>query len=352
MVQMKRYPGVTRPKGRKHCQISFFVNGRRFRETVNTDDPKAAYEQLCKRVAEASEGTYEQDIKKIKVEELTADVLTNYTAKGNRSYATAKYQLAHIDEFFGYRFYVHVTAKEVEKYITFRRARGASDGSIRNELVLFRRAIILGVRNGKVKKRLYFDMPPKSEPRKGFFELPEFESICRHLPDYVIPMARFAYVTGWRLREVMWLTWGQVNFKTEEVFLYPEQTKNKKGRVFPFTASLRALLLERQAERYLHCPYVFHHNGHQIKDFRAAWNTARKLAGLAHRIFHDLRRTAVRNLVRAGVPVKVAMEMCGHETMSVAFRYNIVSPDDMRDAVKKLDAAEEPTANRHQNEQK
>ena len=67
------------------------------------------------------------------------------------------------------------------------------------------------------------------------------------------------------------------------------------------------------------------------------WWRARDAAGCASRIPHDFRRTAVRNLVRAGVPERVAMQLTGHKTRAVFERYKIVSPNDLRDAVQKLD---------------
>jgi integrase len=69
-----------------------------------------------------------------------------------------------------------------------------------------------------------------------------------------------------------------------------------------------------------------------------AWNHARVAAGCPGRIPHDCRRTAVRNLVRAGVPERVAMQLTGHLTRAVFERYNIVSAGDLREAAQRLDA--------------
>jgi hypothetical protein len=54
-------------------------------------------------------------------------------------------------------------------------------------------------------------------------------------------------------------------------------------------------------------------------------------------MLHDCRRSAVRNMIRRGVPQKTARETSGHKTDAVFSRYNIVSPDDIRDAARKIE---------------
>ena len=79
--------------------------------------------------------------------------------------------------------------------------------------------------------------------------------------------------------------------------------------------------------------YVFHHSGEPIKDFRKTWATACKLAGVSGRLFHDLRRTAVRDLIRSGVHEATARKISGHKTPSMLQRYNIQSEADIRQAL-------------------
>jgi integrase len=74
--------------------------------------------------------------------------------------------------------------------------------------------------------------------------------------------------------------------------------------------------------------FVFHRNGEQVIDFRKPWKEASKKAHVVGRLFHDLRRTAVRNMIRAGVPQSVAMSISGHKTVSMFLRYNITSASD------------------------
>ena len=152
-------------------------------------------------------------------------------------------------------------------------------------------------------------------------------------------------VTGWRKGEVLPLQWRQVDFEAGEVRLEPDTTKNDEGRTFPFRA-LPALaeLLEQQRERTRALeretgqivPHVFHRNGRPVRDFSAAWRKATTDAGLSGWLFHNLRRNAVRNLERAGVPRSVAMKLTGHKTEAVYRRYAFADAKALSEGVEKL----------------
>jgi integrase len=148
----------------------------------------------------------------------------------------------------------------------------------------------------------------------------------------------FAYYSGWRRRETHLLPWRMVDLSADVLRLDPVFSKTKKGRVLPIPAPLRAVLDRRLAKRRLDCPLVFHVEGQPMGDWRKTWKRAGKAAGVPNLVLHDCRRTAVRNLVRAGVPDKVAMTFTGHRTRSVFDRYNIVSERDLHDAGDKLAA--------------
>ena len=196
--------------------------------------------------------------------------------------------------------------------------------------------------------RPYIPMLAEAAPRSGFFEREEFERVRSQLPEAIRPVVTFAYLTGWRVHsEILSLQWRNVDMKAGILTLDPGSTKNKDGRTFPFgvMAELQTLLEgQRRATtkienaRDLICPWVFHRNGRRIKDFRKAWEQACEAAGVPGRIPHDFRRTAVRNLERAGVSRSMAMKLTGHRTESVYRRYAIVSEADLSEGARKLGA--------------
>jgi integrase len=311
----------------------------------------------------------------------------DYTVNGRRSLRRAETSLDHLLPYFGAVWQddenhpaggewtggaraVTVTADRVTAYIRDRQQAKAAPATIRNELAALKRMFTLGVRAGKVTHRPHIPAIQVSNARQGFFEPADFAAVYVELPDYLQPVAEFCYLTGWRSQsEVLPLTWAQVDFAAGVVRLEPRTTKNDEGRTFPFDA-LPALkrLLERQRQRTKAVerktgriiPHVFHNDGEPIKYMRRAWLSACKRAAtithpngvkevrrphLLGRLPHDFRRTAVRNLVRAGVPERVAMQLTGHKTRSVFDRYNIVNERDLRDGVARLAGLHQRHAN-------
>ena len=215
-------------------------------------------------------------------------------------------------------------AQIYNRFTLRRKEDGASNGEINRELAMLKRAFNLGIQAGKLIAKPHVSMLKENNVRSGFFERDQFEAVKWHLRDSLKMFVTFAYITGWRKRQIQRIEWRQVDFAAGRVMLDPGTTKNDKGRVFPFTQELRQLLegqKERtqklQREKGIVIPWVFHREGKRIGDFRKSWRTACRKAGLPGRIPHDFRRIEVRNLVRAGIPERVAMQMTGHKTRSI-----------------------------------
>ena len=115
--------------------------------------------------------------------------------------------------------------------------------------------------------------------------------------------------------------------------LRPEIAKNKDGRVIILVGEVANIIDRRRAERVESCPYVFHRQGKQVRDYSRAWGKARELAGVPERLFHDSRRTAARNMDRAQVPRSVAKQIIGHKTDAMYNRYRIVDEQDIHEGM-------------------
>jgi integrase len=160
------------------------------------------------------------------------------------------------------------------------------------------------------------------------------------LPFYLKAFITFAYKTGWRVSEIINLTWNQVDLDQGIVRLETGETKNDEGRTVYLDEELKEVFIEQWEDRKKSgklLPHVFlARNGiGMVKSFRRAWDRACQEAGIGKRLFHDFRRTAVRNMVRARIPERVAMMVSGHKTRSVFERYNIVSDADLKMAAQR-----------------
>jgi integrase len=334
--------------------IKYYSNGRAVRESSESTSETEARRLLRIKEGESAKGVpIYPKMDKVRFEELTNAVITDYEINERRSLRDIKMRFKrHILPFFQGRKAASITPADIQDFILYRKKgdeekaiKAASNAEINRELAAIKRAFSLGLQQRRVMQRPYIPMLKERNVRTGFFEREPFEGVRRNLPEVLRGLVTFFYITGWRFSEVLSLKWHQVDLKAGRVYLEAGTTKNEDARVFPFTDELREALEAQhkytrkiQKEQGKICPWVFHREGKQVKSFRRSWLTACRKAGVPGKIPHDFRRTAVRNLVRAGVPEGVAMKMTGHKTRSVFERYNIVNDADLEKAAKRLDA--------------
>lgn len=281
--------------------------------------------------------------------DLLDDVVRDYRING-QDVTWAGLVIDHLRPTFGRMPRSAIRPRHVDAYIEQRRRAGRANATINHELSMLRRAFNLAREKGTITAAPF--LIPKLEEnnvRKGFFEYSEYSALRGSLPAELRPVLTFAYYTGCRKGEILGLQWSQVDLIRRIVRLEAGETKNSEPRILPLMVDelyeTLAMLRAERDRKFPECPWVFARRGRRILHFRKAWDTACEAVGLwdaarkrPARIFHDLRRTGVRNLIRAGVPEKVAMLISGHKTRSVFERYNIVDERDVIEAMGKLNA--------------
>lgn len=317
------------------------------KETPRAEGRPEAAKILRARLADADRGLpVTPNVQRVKFSDLGELVINDYKRNNKKTIKDVRMRLdRHILPFFGDNKAVSITESDINKFIAKRQREEATNGEINRELTVIKRAFNLGIKERQIFFKPSIEMLAEDNIRKGFFEEPELRTLYKFLPEEVRPMIVFAYITGWRIRsEIQSLEWQNIDLRAGIIRLDPGVAKNKEGRLFPFTSELRSILEEQrkktvalQKELGKIIPWVFHRNGKRIGYFRRSWVTACRKSGLAGRILHDFRRTAVRKLVRAGVPQVVAKQLTGHKTDSVFERYNIVSEGDLKEAAAKLE---------------
>jgi len=255
-------------------------------------------------------------------------LLRDYAFHGRRSLRRASAALAHL------RAHLDRVPSSAAyglslDYALARRAEGAAQSTIRYEIALLGRALTLAVHHGWISARPLVARPTVRNTRQGFVTFGALREILLRLPQPVRDATVFAYVTGWRRAEIFGLTWDRVDLDASTVRLAAGETKNDEGRVIPYDGHpwLRAVI--RRALARASGRYVFHRGGKLVRDFRGEWIRACRDAGVRNTVFHDLRRSAVRNMERAGVPRSVAMALTGHKTESIYRRYAITNEQDL-----------------------
>ena len=328
--------------------MKYYDNGRPVYQSTGTFEKREAVKILTRAENKVIEGKRETPrMHRTKFDYLIDDLKQDYTLRGLKTWDRRENCLGHLKPVFGGMLAKAITTEKLKDYITKRLNEGAAAGTINRELDCLKRMMVLGARCSppKVAGVPHFPRLSESNVREGFLEHDEFLSVRGAAPDYLKVPVTIAYSTGMRMREIIspkGLRWDQVELSDSGgcIRLASVQTKTKRARVIYLSGDFLRVMLKAKELRdrhYPNCPHVCHRNGKPFSNLRHGWLAACKRVGLEGRTFHDLRRTGVRNLIRAGVPETVAMKISGHKTRSVFDRYNVTSEEDLRQASQRLD---------------
>ncbi len=336
--------------------IKFYRNGRPFRESTRVFDRKEATRKLKEREGEIAKGQFRGlQVERTKFDDLAADLKLDYQTNRRKTLRRVGELVAHLDVAFRGCRAVEITSDRIQAYIAQRQADGAANGTINRELGALKRMFSLASKQTppKVGQVPHIPMLKESNIRSGFFEHEDFLALRGALPDYAQVAVTLAYHSGMRMGEVCSLQWQQVNWTEGKLYLRAQDTKTETPRVLYLTGDLLRVLKawkQRREAKWPTCPWICHRGGVRLLSLKHSWRRACERVGLGQMVFdaekgrkvwqgkipHDFRRTAIRNMVRAGVPEKVAMIISGHKTRSVFDRYNIVNEADLKAAANRL----------------
>jgi integrase len=325
--------------------IKFYHNGRPFRESSGSENYQDAERLLKRRQGEIAVGRFAGlGPERIRVRDLLNMVLDDYRVNERRTvYEVALRITRHLIPFFGDLRAADFSTLRLKRYIAERRAEGARNATINRELSIVRRGFRLAAQSDPPKVAYVPHIPKLEENniRESFLEYDQYLALREALPVHLRCLFVVGYHLGCRLGELRSLRRDQVHLDAGEIQLDASQTKTKRPRVLPIYGDMEFWLrwqLEDLQQNWPECPWLFHYQGRRIGGHLKGWKQACQQVGLAGLLFHDLRRTAIRNMVRAGIPEKVCMEISGHTTRSTFDRYNIVSRRDLLLVREKMDS--------------
>lgn len=285
-------------------------------------------------------------VARVRVRQLVERLRNDYRSRGQNLYDIER-AWKHLEPVFGDLHAEDVTTDLMQAYIASRTQSGAASQTVLHEIGKLRRMFKLGY---SYTPRLVAEIPlfptiTVHNAREGFFDEADFLRIYAELAEHLKPMMLVAFWIGWRRAELQNMRWTELDLETGELRIPPggKRDKARRGRVIylpePALAELRRWRAETDAlEQRLGrtIEHVFHNRGRPIGWYYAGWRAACERAGLPGRLVHDFRRSAARMYRQRGVDENVAMKILGHVTPSIFRRYQIVGPDDLRQAAERV----------------
>ncbi len=325
--------------------IKVYDHGHPILESTGKYEKREALIVLRKAEGKIAEGQREGPLaRRTRFEDLIKGLKNDYVVRGRKTWQRREQHLAHLRPAFGGMRVRAITTERLQNYVNKRLEKGAANATINRELDCLHRMMALG--QGETPRKVlhipHFPKLAEDNVREGFCDHQTYLCIRGAGAYHIQVAATIGYFTGMRKGEILSLRWDRhMDMAAHCIRLEARQTKTKTPRNV-YMAGEFLTVMQRAKEvrdrQYPACPWVVHLNGKPVRNFDHGWKALTKRLGLEGLLFHDLRRSGVRNLVRAGVSETVAMKISGHKTRSVFDRYNITSEEDLKKAAEQLAA--------------
>jgi integrase len=325
-----------------------FVNSK-------TNNPEDAYRALLKTRNMIADGdtVLPSDVSKLRYEDLKKILMDYYREHKPDSIYTRQTEdggkeetflgANKLDHYFKRCPLPEITAQKIQGFIAWRKKEGDADATIRRQLGRLRSAFSRAKALDLITDNHIptFVLPRDSEPRKGFLDLPDFNTLRTNFPAHLRPTLTFLYYSGCRTGAAKKITWAMVSKDCSEIELPAEIIKNNESLTIPLAGPLEeiAIALREIRKKFPKTTDAVLN----FKNFRWAWDKtccelglgtfdpqSKKYSGL---VPHDFRRSAARNLIKAGVDRRIAMKITGHKTEAIFERYNIKTTEDVKEAL-------------------
>jgi integrase len=336
--------------------FSYYSDGEQRIESSRSTKRRDASDMLADRLSGLRRGEV-ADVRKLKYENIRALAVAHYRAKGTLRSKTlpdgtekvraGTQNFCELDAFFGGMPVYKIGTGRMREFAAHRMQQGISGPTVNRDLALLRKMLNLAVAERMIQSAPKVPMQKENEPRQGFVERPQFEQIRATMPEHLRPYLTFSYETGCRPGATKKIVWPWVDLERREVRLPAYVVKTRKPLTIPLSAEVVSMLSKLTKSDGL----VF-----DTKNLRNEWEKTCSTLGLGERtpvrvkgkrvryqyrglLLYDFRRSAARNLIAAGVPQATAKAITGHKTDSMFSRYNIVSVEQVHDAMQRLTVA-------------
>jgi integrase len=315
------------PAGSDVWHIQYFENGQRHREKVGKKSLAIKRYQI--RKAEILEGRFFAPRGGRTIKELNELLIEDYK-RSKQVLKPIETSWNRLKPYFEAARADSLTTEQIERYISKLAASGLSNATINRDLTALKRMFRLALRCTPPKAQRMPEFPQRlkeAPPRRGFVEDAKYNELLAGASEaWLKAFLAIAYRFGLRSREILNLRVYQV--ESDFIRLDPGTTKNDEGRIAPLTPEVRRLLAPCLAGK-VPKDFIFTRGTKHVRDFRVTWGYLVSSVGVPELLVHDLRRSAVRNMIRRGIPERIAMAISGHKTRSIFDRYNIVAEGDI-----------------------